>query len=756
MTTRTLRARWPLLLILALAACARDPEARALGYAERADAYAAQGKYDEAIIEYGNALKATPNAADLRYKRGRAYESTGELVRAYADFARAGDLDPANVDAQMRAGTLLLAAREFGLARARAELALEADPSHVPAHILLGNAMAGLNEFGPALRQIQQAIDLDPSSAPAWTALGAVTFVGGRRAEAEEAFRKAVSLAPSSVDARLALANYEWASGRIEAAEGTLKQALALEPDHDGAHRALALLYITNKRAAEAERHMQALAGSPAGQLALADYYMGVGRNAEALTVIGELERSAERSDARAARLRRAAILYGGGRREEAHGIMDALLEERPRHAETRTAKARMLLSEGSNDDALVHAREAVKADPELPAAHYTLGLAALGANQLQEAEQAFEEVIRISPRAAAARTQLARIRLARGETSRAVSAAELAVREQPDDVEAAVLLSRGLRTQGDLDRAERELKTKLAAQPTAPALHLEMGWVALQRRDHNVARLSFAEALHLAPGLFDARNGLVTADLLDGDTAAARARVAEWQADDPADSSLRVLGARVELAAGNLPAAEATLEAVIAADPSQLDAYDALGRTYLAQGRAADAIRQYDALAGRSPTAAAGAKTMVGLLHEANKEPAAAQAAYEQALAADPRAGVAANNLAWIYANSGRLDDALRLATVARDSLRRRPEAEDTLGWVYLQKGLAGEALAAFTRARDLAPQNPVYHYHLGLAHTSLGDASRAQASFERALALRTDYPDATAALARLKAGPR
>lgn len=98
-------------------------------------------------------------------------------------------------------------------------------------------------------------------------------------------------------------------------------------------------------------------------------------------------------------------------------------------------------------------------------------------------------------------------------------------------------------------------------------------------------------------------------------------------------------------------------------------------------------------------------------------------------------------------------LDEALRLGTLARGVLRRRPEADDTLGWVYLKKGQAAEAVAAFERARQRAPQNPVYHYHLGLAHVRAGDKDRARAAFERALGLRPDFAGAEDARAQMAA---
>ncbi len=734
--------------------CAK-PEDQARNYTASGDAYAAKQQFKEAEIEYRRALAATPNAADVRYKLGRVYQERGDLVSAYGEYARAGDLDPSNLDAHLRAGTILLLGREFEAAATRAELVLKVDPRHVPAHILLGNAKAGLNDNVAAMRKIQEAINIDPSYAPAWTALGAVTFIGGRKADAAAGFKKAVELAPSSIEARLALANYEWAMAAFADAEKTLKSALNIDPRSAAAHRALGLLYITTGRREQAEPHFRALAVDGPGRLALADYYMGVGRNADAVTLLRELERSPEKADGREARLRLASIEYAAGRKAEAHRIVDGLISERPRFAAARTAKARMLLSDGAPaSEAVAQAREAVKGDRYLAAAHYTLGLAAFADHNLEEAATAFEAAVKLSPQAAAARMQLARVKLAQGDAASAVSIAELAANEHPSDIDAAVLLAQSLRASGNPDRAAGELTARLASGRGGKGpLHTELGWVELQRGEAAAARAAFYEALREAPRSADVRKGLIAAQLAERRFDAARKQIAEWEATAASDTQVKVLSAQVELAAGNMKAAEQTLKAIIASDASQLDAYDLLGRVYASQGKVEDAVQQYEALARRSPSGAAGAQTMIGMLQEARKDREAARQAYEQALARDPHAGVAANNLAWIYAADGKLDEALRLATIAQASLRRRPEAEDTLGWIYLQKGETSRAIAGFERARERAPQNPVYHYHLGLAHLKSGDIPRARTAFTRALELRSDFAGASDARTQLAA---
>ena len=85
----------------------------------------------------------------------------------------------------------------------------------------------------------------------------------------------------------------------------------------------------------------------------------------------------------------------------------------------------------------------------------------------------------------------------------------------------------------------------------------------------------------------------------------------------------------------------------------------------------------------------------------------------------------VAANNLAWMYAETGEnLDMALQLAQAAARRLPNNPAIQDTLGWIYYKKGLATLAIAPFQKSIELDPKNPVFHYHLGLAHLKNGDS--------------------------------
>ena len=130
----------------------------------------------------------------------------------------------------------------------------------------------------------------------------------------------------------------------------------------------------------------------------------------------------------------------------------------------------------------------------------------------------------------------------------------------------------------------------------------------------------------------------------------------------------------------------------------------------------------------------------MLGMLLEEQNQPAEAERAFQRALTAHPSDGVAANNLAWLYQQEGRLDEALRWATVAREQLQSS-EANDTLGWIRIQRGESREAVPMLLGAIQAKPENPLYHYHLAVAYSKTGSPVQARDELDRALASRLTF---------------
>jgi len=278
---------------------------------------------------------------------------------------------------------------------------------------------------------------------------------------------------------------------------------------------------------------------------------------------------------------------------------------------------------------------------------------------------------------------------------------------------------------------------------------------LSLAKGDHVAAKRAFERALTLDGQSVQALTGLVSLDLAAKKMSEARARVEAQLVQMPSDARLLRLAASTYAATGDLGRAEQALQHAIGIEPADLRTHGMLGQLFMSEQKLEQAKAEFDVLAKLRPQSdeAIASQTMVGLILQAQNRSDDAQRQYEKILASSPRAIVAANNLAWFYAERGNLDMALGLAQTAAQQAPDRPEINDTLGWIFYKKDLFAQAIAALQRSVERDPTNPLYHYHLGLAYTKSGDRLRAKQSLVKALALKPDFNGASEARRTLAA---
>jgi len=740
--------RWTLFIALVttgVVACSADPERAKQEYLASGDRYVEQKKYNEAIVQYRNALQQDARFGDARLKLARAYELIGDGPNAMREYVRAADTLPESVEAQVKAGAYLLLARQFEDARTRADNALKLDPKNLDAQLVLGNALGGLKDLDGALRELEEAVKLDPTSAAAHTAVGAVQLAQGRAAAAEAAFRKAVETNPKLPTAHLALANYLWAVGRVPEAEQSLKQALVVEPGNAFAHRALATMYIATRRAAQAEPHLKALAdqdhssASPL-KLALADYYILVNRPDDAMRI---LEGVSQLKDAEsAAQTRVAAIAYVKTGKAEGNRVVDAVIARDPKNVPALLVKTRFQMREGKLDGALASAKAAAAADAQSIQARFLMGTILRAKRRPQEAIDAFNEVLKINPRAAAAQVQLAELNMQEGRANTAMQLATDAAKQLPNDPRVQMTLVHTLVANNQLDQAQKTVTVLLKALPNAAPVQAAVGTVALARRDIAGARKAYARAVELDAGNFEALSGLIRLDFAEKKPEAARERVERQLSATPTNPAVLTLAARVYASSGDAKRAEELLRKVIEVDASNMQAFSMLGQLYASQNRLADARASFESILKERPEAV-GVNTIIAMLYETEGNRTEARRRYERVMQIDPAAAVAANNLAYIYAEEGgNLDLALQLAQTARQKLPDSPEVADTLGWIYVKKDLATLAIPRLEEAVAKSPGTALLQYHLGVALAKAGQKIKSRQVLERALSLNLPAP--------------
>ena len=139
--------------------------------------------------------------------------------------------------------------------------------------------------------------------------------------------------------------------------------------------------------------------------------------------------------------------------------------------------------------------------------------------------------------------------------------------------------------------------------------------------------------------------------------------------------------------------------------DPRFTAGYGMLAQLYLRQKRTDEARAEFEAMAERDPSAV-GPKTMVAMLLDQQGKREEAKKVYEATVSGTDNAPVAANNLAFIYAEQGtNLDEALQLATSAKQRLPNDAGVDDTIGWIYYKKGLAELGRQVIRREFEKAP---------------------------------------------------
>ncbi len=735
---RSLRTRAGVLacVVAVAAASCSSPETQKLRHVERGDAYAAEKRDEFALVEYASAVQIDPKFGAARLKLAQTQERLNNLRAAFPEYIRAADALPDDREAQLKATQVLLLSGRFDDAKARIATVLQKNPNDVEALLLQANAMAALRDPAGAITQIEEALRVDPNSSRAFVSLGAVRMQSGDPQAAEAAFRKAIALEPASADARLALANFLWAADRQADAEAAIREALTQDPTNLLANRMLGLLYISTRRVKEAEQPLKAVAEvskAPAAQIQLADYYTSAGRNEDAVGILTPL--SSNQTVGVEVQARLAAIDYGAGRKAEAHKRLDGILAKIPTYTPVLVMKAHWLTMENKLDEALERARAAVASDPQSATAQFALAAVHDRRRETADATKAYSEVLRLNPRAAAAQVELSRLNLSSGNSVEALRYAEGARQAEPANLGARLALARSLIAAENFTRADAEVAELLKGAPDAAVVHAVNGTLLAAKNNAPAARVAFERSLELSPGFVEAIGGLTYLDLQAKDPSAALARLDVEIARQPTSNPLYVLLARAHGVAGDEAKAEQALRRAVTVDPGFTAGFTMLAQLYVKQRRLEEARTEYEALIKHDP-ANVGARTMVGLLLEAEGKRDEARKSYEATVGGSGNTAVAANNLAFIYAEQGtNLDVALQLAISAKQRLPNDPSVDDTIGWIYYKKDMPSLAVRPFQDSLAKRPNVAEVLYHLGLTYAKLGDKAKARDSLDRAL---------------------
>jgi tetratricopeptide (TPR) repeat protein len=212
--------------------------------------------------------------------------------------------------------------------------------------------------------------------------------------------------------------------------------------------------------------------------------------------------------------------------------------------------------------------------------------------------------------------------------------------------------------------------------------------------------------------------------------------------AQNPKQPGLFELLGQIYLKQKNYSKAEETYRKALAIDKNNIAAYSLLGRLFIIQNSHAKAIQEFKNVLKINPKSVV-AHLMLGQIYEALNDRETAKFQYREALELDPKSPVAANNMAWILADSGGdIEEALKLAQIAIGKLPDAVHVKDTLGWIYYKKGSYKPAIDLLSECVRSDPKIPTYQYHLGMSYFKNGDRQKAKTSLSEAIKLGGTFP--------------
>ena len=158
-----------------------------------------QGKLDEAIVAYRQAIGLKPDFAEAHSNLGNALRDQGKIAEAILAYRRAIGLKPDYAEAHSNLGNALRDEGELDEAIVAYRRAIGLKPDYAVAHSNLGNALRAQGKLDAAIASHSQAIGLKSDYAEAHYNLGSALQDRGRLEDARQAYLKALALDPSNI-----------------------------------------------------------------------------------------------------------------------------------------------------------------------------------------------------------------------------------------------------------------------------------------------------------------------------------------------------------------------------------------------------------------------------------------------------------------------------------------------------------------------------------------------------------------------------
>jgi tetratricopeptide (TPR) repeat protein len=781
-------------LVLLVSGCG-GPEEKKAGYLAKAQGYIQEGNLPKARVALRNVLKIDPKDAEAYYYFAEVEEKEKNWKSAFENYQRVVDLAPDHERALIKLARFYLEARVTDRVVEIADKVLSKMPGQAQAETLKIAVRAISGDRAGALAAAETLIVTHPTDPDAATLLATLYLAQGRGQEAEPVMQRAVDANPQNLqlmdsfasalirleqyaraetlltriaeaepkvfDHRLRLAGFYDERKDYDKAEKTLREVIRLDPDNEQRYLALAKFQVARRGMTEGEAVLtegrRALPKSTVIQFALGELYE-LNRRTDQARSLYEAMRDEYRSKPTSleAKVKLARLDWSDGKQDDAEKQLAEVLKENPRASEALLLRGKIALQRGDGKSAVQDFRSVLKDQPELAEAQALLGQAFLATSDPVLARESLEKAVGLNPRMVEAQMALAALDSSTGKLKDARARVEGLLKQDPNNLQTLSALLKLQAAERDWSATEQTMARARAAGADGSTADLTEGRLYQARGELDQARASFERALARYPDAPELLVALVQLDLQQKKPAQAKARLDQVLARNPNHPYAPGLLGEIALLGGNQAEAEARFREAMQRKPDWVQPWLHVATIKLTQKQSGEARDILENGLKAIPKSEELRLLLATTLSEAGQVDRAIQE-YEELLRINPRALVAANNLASLLTDlKGDQKSLERALAIAKDfeTTAPNPYFLDTLGWVHHKLGNSGQALHFIQQAAAKAPDHPVVNYHLGAAYFKAGQTSEAKIHLQKAIASPKPFPgldDAKSVLAQL-----
>jgi len=164
-----------------------------------------QGRTEEAIEHYLQALRSNPDYVKAHYNLSNAYAEQGKTKKAIEACKQAIRIKPDIANIHYNLGVFYGESGKYEEAMEAFKQTIRIDPDYLQAHYNLGGVYTRLGKYKEAIEAFRQVMRIDPDYALVRNNLGIAYGVLGKYKEAAEAFKQAIRINPDDAGAHLSL-----------------------------------------------------------------------------------------------------------------------------------------------------------------------------------------------------------------------------------------------------------------------------------------------------------------------------------------------------------------------------------------------------------------------------------------------------------------------------------------------------------------------------------------------------------------------